>query len=79
MLLSHCRITEDGLRIVYIANMDAAPYSGTLHVSGTYTETCEADSFTGEILPVSCVAENDKTTMHITIQPGEGRFFLLQN
>ena len=79
MLLSHCRITEDGLRIVYIANMASEPYHGTLHVSGTYTETCEADSFTGEILPVSCSTENGKTTLQITVQPGEGRFFLLQN
>lgn len=79
MLLSHCRITEDGLRIVYIANMASEPYHGTLHVSGTYTEICEADSFTGEILPVSCSTENGKTTLQITVQPGEGRFFLLQN
>ena len=78
MLLSHCRSTEDGLRIVYIANMAAEPYTGTLHVAGTYTETCEADSFTGDILPASCITENGRTTMQITIQPGEGRFFLLQ-
>ena len=78
MLLSHCRITEDGLRIVYLANMAAEPYRGTLYVNGVYTETCEADSFTGDILPAVCTAENGRTALQITIQPGEGRFFLLE-
>ena len=78
MLLSHCRITEDGLRIVYIANMAAEPYSGTLRVKGSYSETREADAFTGEILPAVCEANGETTAMQITIQPGEGRFFLLQ-
>ena len=78
MLLSHCRITEDGLRIVYIANMAAEPYSGTLRVKGSYSETREADAFTGEILPAVCEADGGTTAMQITVQPGEGRFFLLQ-
>ena len=78
MLLSHCRITEDGLRIVYIANMAAEPYSGTLCVSGIYREACEADSFTGDILAAECKMVNGNTNLQITIQPGEGRFFLLQ-
>ncbi|MBE6615533.1 MAG: hypothetical protein E7631_09550 [Ruminococcaceae bacterium] len=78
MLLSHCRITEEGLRIVYIANMAAEPYTGILHVNGTYSRTCEADAFSGEIMPAECTTADDTTTMQITIQPGEGRFFLLQ-
>ncbi|MBQ8642686.1 MAG: hypothetical protein IJ480_10785 [Clostridia bacterium] len=78
MLLSHCRITEEGLRIVYIANMAAEPYAGTLHVAGEYAETCEADAFNGEIVPAECETAHGITSMQITIQPGEGRFFLLQ-
>lgn len=79
MLLSHCRITKEGLRIVYIANMAKTPYTGELHIEGTYTETCQANAFTGEITPMPCTTDKDHTHMHITIQPGEGRFFLLQN
>lgn len=79
MLLSHCRITEDGLRIVYIANMADTPYTGDLHIEGTYTDTRQANAFTGEITPVSCTTAEGRTHMPITIQPGEGRFFLLQN
>lgn len=79
MLLSHCRITEDGLRIVYIANMANEPYTGELHIEGTYTNTDQANAFTGEITPVSCTTTDGRTHMHITIQPGEGRFFLLYN
>lgn len=79
MLLSHCRVTEDGLRIVYIANMANEPYTGELHIEGTYANTDQANAFTGEITPVTCTTSDDRTHMHITIQPGEGRFFLLQN
>lgn len=79
MLLSHCRITEDGLRIVYIANMANEPYTGELHIEGTYTNTDQANAFTGEIMPVTCTTSDDRTHMHITIQPGEGCFFLLYN
>jgi len=78
MLLSHCRSTEDGLQIIYIANMASEPYTGTLHAAGKYRKVCEADAFSGDILPATWESAGEEITMQITIQPGEGRFFLLQ-
>ena len=77
MLLSHCRVTEDGVRIVYIANMDIEPYTGTLSVYGTYREAAEADAFTGEIRDAAFTQRGAYADIPVTIRPGEGRFFLL--
>lgn len=77
MLLSHCRITEDGVRIVYLANMDQCDYVGTVTVAGTFEECAEADAFTGEIHPADCARAGENTQLRVTIRPGEGRFFLL--
>ena len=77
MLLSHCRITEDGVRIVYLANMDSAEYTDTVTVAGHFTECAAADAFTGEIHPIECTYDGENTVLTVTIRSGEGRFFLL--
>ncbi|NLE13905.1 MAG: hypothetical protein GX628_09575 [Clostridiales bacterium] len=74
MLLSHCRVTEDGERVVYLANMDSAPFIGRLTVDGCCTEAAECDAFTGEMKKLSI---DGKLSLDITIRPGEGRFWLL--
>ncbi len=73
MLLSHCRITEDGLRLVYVANMDKTVYQGKLTVAGDWQSVAVADAFTGEIAEEPAAADG----IEISVKPGEGRFFLL--
>ena len=76
MLLSHCRITPDGVRIVYLANMDNKEYTDTITVAGRFTECTEADAFTGEFHASDCMQDGENTKLRVTIRSGEGRFFL---
>ena len=76
MLLSHVRITEDEVRIVYIANMDDKPFSGTLSVFGTYISAAEADAFAGEIQEIPFETQFSCAKIPVTVRAGEGRFFL---
>ncbi len=80
MLLSHVRITEDGLRIVYLCNMAERDFSGTLTVYGSYSELLSADAFTGDISPAEREdnADGEAAALRITVRPGEGRFWLLR-
>ena len=78
MLLSHQRVTEDGSRIVYIADMDQEAYSGTLSVAGSYSDVWEADAFTGEMHPADFRKEQDSVSLSVSVRSGEGRFFLLK-
>lgn len=70
-LLSHCRLTEDGTRIAYLANMSNAPLTGVLQITGGAAEVAEANAVTGTIAPLPAGQPT-------TIQPGEGRFFLIK-
>ena len=74
MLLSHCRVTEDGERVIYLANMDSEPFEGRLTVDSCCAEAAECDAFTGEMTKL---AVDGKMSLDITIRPGEGRFWLL--
>ncbi len=71
MLLSHSRITEDGVRIVYIANMGDALYKGKLFVNG-YSEAALCDPSSGEITPI----DFDGNGVCVSSESGEGKFFL---
>ena len=77
MLLSHCRITEDGVRIVYLANMDSTDYTDTVTVAGHFTDCAAADAFTGELHTTTVSYDGENTVLTVTIRSGEGRFFLL--
>ena len=78
MLLSHCRLTEDGCRIVYIANMAECSYKGRLKISGNYGDIASADAFTGDIIKIDGRREGGYIQTDIEIKPGEGRFYLLE-
>ena len=78
MLLSHCRVTDDGLRIVYIANMADSDFRGRLSVRGVYSDAAVADAFTGEIAGQTFESFDDHIETDIVIKPGEGRFCLLE-
>ncbi|MBQ7720563.1 MAG: hypothetical protein IJT56_08260, partial [Clostridia bacterium] len=77
-LLSHCRVTDDGCRIVYIANMADDDFSGTLKVSGRFEDIVSADAFSGEMSAAEGEISSDHISLEITIKPGEGRFWLLE-
>ena len=78
MILSHCRVTDDGCRIVYIANMADADYEGTLCVPGGFACAASADAFTGEISPAEYADAPGRAEIEVRIRPGEGRFWLLE-
>ncbi|MBE7035222.1 MAG: hypothetical protein E7402_03740 [Ruminococcaceae bacterium] len=77
MILSHCRVTEDGSQVVYITNMGEAVFTGTLSIVGDFAEVFEANSFTGDIAPVAFTKDGDSVTISVSIEPGEGRFYLV--
>ena len=77
-LLSHCRVTDNGCRIVYIANMADDDFSGTLKVSGRFEDIVSADAFSGEMSAAEGEISSDHISLKITIRPGEGRFWLLE-
>ncbi|NLV74636.1 MAG: hypothetical protein GXY52_08135 [Chloroflexi bacterium] len=74
MLLSHCRVTDDGERVIYLANMDSVPFTGRLTVDGCCAEAVECDAFTGEMTKLDV---DGRLSLDITIRPGEGRFWLI--
>ena len=76
MLLSHVRVTEDGVRIVYIANMDQKPFTGTVSVAGVYETAAEADAFSGDISVIGFTQNDARAEIPVVIRPGEGRFLL---
>lgn len=76
MLLSHVRVTEDGVRIVYIANMDQTPFTGSVSVAGIYETAAEADAYSGEIAVIGFTQNDTRAEIPVVIRPGEGRFFL---
>ena len=78
MLLSHVRITEEGLRIIYLANMAAVDFTGTLAVPGRWSEVLSADAFTGDITPAARESSSgEEAVLRIAVKPGEGRFWIL--
>lgn len=77
MILSHSRVTEDGVRIVYLANMDKTPVELNVTVDGCYENAAVADAHTGEIEPLTVCSNGDSVKFTANVKPGEGRFFLL--
>ena len=78
MLLSHVRITEEGLRIVYLANMAEGDFSGTLAIPGRWSAVLAADAFTGDITPAARESSSgEEAVLRIAVRPGEGRFWIL--
>ena len=77
MILSHSRVTADGVRVVYLANMDKTPVTVPVTVDGEYDEALEADAHTGEMKPLIYEKTAYGVAFTVTIAPGEGRFWLL--
>ena len=77
MLLSHSRVTTDGVRVVYLANMDKTPVIVPVSVDGSYQDAREADAHTGEMKPFDYEKTAHGVLFTVTIAPGEGRFWLL--
>lgn len=78
MILSHARVTEDGERIVFIANMAKENFCGTVSFQGRYDTVCSADCRTGEISSMEKNICDTATSVSLTIASGEGTFILLK-
>jgi len=77
MLLSHCRTTSDGKKILFITNMGDAVYNGEMTVIGNFQNVCTASLTDGEINPV-CTSHSERgITIPILLASGEGKFFIL--
>ena len=77
MLLSHSRVTTDGVRVVYLANMDKTSVTVPVAVTGGYQSVLEADAHIGEMKPTAYEKTAHGVSFTATIGPGEGRFWLL--
>ena len=78
MILSHARVTEDGERIVFIANMAKENFCGTVSFQGRYDTVCSANCRTGEISSMEKNISDTATSVSLTIASGEGTFILLK-
>lgn len=78
MLLSHSRVTADGVRIVYLANMDNTEITIPVSVAGRYRSAVEANAHTGEMTPLAYCVDKRGDAFTVTIAPGEGRFLLFE-
>lgn len=77
MLLSHSRVTEDGLRIVFLANMAETDFSGSVSVPGEYGEVVSADARTGAITVLDAPSDGG-AKVRVAIEPGGSIFLLLR-
>ncbi|MBO4217562.1 MAG: hypothetical protein J5940_06430 [Clostridia bacterium] len=80
MILSHVRMTGDGMRIVFLTNMAESGFSGSVAVTGEWSEALTADAATGDV----CRTEWQKRSgaspaadIRISLAPWEAVFFLL--
>ncbi len=78
MLLSHCRITSDGEKIIFLTNMAESAYQGEMMVLGNYESICSACAQDGEIKPVCAMHSENGLTVTVMLSPGEGIFFILE-
>ncbi len=77
LLLTHVRRTEDGGRIVYLANMDEhAPLAGTLRVAGRFVAAEQADPTTGAIGAVALERTAAGASVAVDLPPLAARFYL---
>ena len=78
MLLSHSRVTGDGMRIVYIANMANEDFGGTVRAEGDYSSVYEADDFSGEMFAADCKRGENDVSVDVSLKAGEARFFIMK-
>lgn len=72
MILSHCRIKNDGEKIVFITNMGEEEYNGIIFVIGGFKEARVANPKDGEVSLI-----NDASSeIDVRLKSGEGKFFV---
>jgi hypothetical protein len=71
-VLTHARITEDGIKEVFVTNMGSDNFSGRLTVEGCMNRASVASPLDGEILP----AEKDGDGVLVSLKPYEGKFYI---
>ena len=78
MILSHVRVTEDGEKIIFLANMANTAFSGNVSFYGKYETVCLANCHTGDIAPLAAKTDGKTTSVALEIVSGEGKFILLK-
>jgi hypothetical protein len=78
MLLSHVRITEEGERVVFIANMADNAFCGRINFPGRYDAVCMANCHNGCFSAIDAEYCEQTTSVMLSLQSGEGKFILLK-
>lgn len=71
-VLTHSRITEDGMKEVFVANMGSGDFTGRLTVEGYGCRASEASPLDGEIVPAAA----DGDGVRVCLKPYEGKFYI---
>lgn len=71
-ILTHSRVTDDGVKIVFAANMSSEAFAGCLTVEGYGNEASVASPLDGEIKP----ADKEGGAVKVSLKPYEGKFYI---
>ena len=75
-ILSHTRLTDDGQRLVMIANMDKEIFGCNISVTGNYNKVYNFDPSTGDIEEIVSETKSDRTGVSVTIAGGKAKILL---
>lgn len=80
MILSHVRVTDDGMRIVFLTNMADKEFSGSVEIPGRWDEVLTADASAGEMRPAELRTDGGAfqgAVVRTVIEPWKAVFFIL--
>jgi len=75
-ILSHCRVTEEGHRVFYLANMGDVPVSTGFTLYGDFSKLYLADPMGGEVRELSANAIDGGCELRVDLECGRGCFFI---
>jgi hypothetical protein len=76
-MLMHTRILEDGSRIIFLTNMNAKTYEGSIRIRGA-SLVRQADPFDGTIRPMPFELSGEVLTAPIRLKPYEAFCYLVE-
>ncbi len=77
-LMTHCRITEDGTRIAFAANMGRKKLSDTLTVDGEFSGAYIVNPEEGTVNPIKIKSSKGKTKVGLKLDPIKASIILLE-
>lgn len=71
-ILTHSRVTQDGIRLVFVANMGDHDFNGLLTVKGCSGSVSVASPLDGEIIPT----QEEENGVRVSLKQFEGKFYI---